>query len=228
MQILADLQHATTNTPHRSSRDLRMDRAEARLLTNDQLATQIDVLGYTAEDPGADEGERVSASDRIAIFAAEMDRRLGLFSSGRSVADPRGDTYAAWREAAAQVRQRADIVDVFDAGGHILNRKAVKLDGTEEWVGPCPVCGGHDRLIVRRRADGRAWCRQCRWSADAIAVAASLIPECGRDWREAIRYLAAPLGIPTPTSKLVRPAPAVARRAADSSNRPVERTVRVG
>jgi phage/plasmid primase-like uncharacterized protein len=50
--------------------------------------------------------------------------------------------------------------------------------------GPCLACGGTDRLVVWRH---RAWCRQCGWSGDAIAIA-RVVWRC--TFREAVRRLA--------------------------------------
>jgi DNA primase len=47
-------------------------------------------------------------------------------------------------------------------------RKVASTHGGE-YAGPCPKCGGRDRLRVWPHAETpRFWCRQCGWSGDAI------------------------------------------------------------
>lgn len=47
--------------------------------------------------------------------------------------------------------------------------KTSKIDGGE-WHGPCPLCGGDDRFMVWPKR-GRAWCRKCKASGDALSWA---------------------------------------------------------
>lgn len=50
-----------------------------------------------------------------------------------------------------------------------------------EWAGPCPLCGGRDRLRAwpsPSKGHPRAWCRQCKRTGDALAWATLL---AGRD-----------------------------------------------
>lgn len=49
-------------------------------------------------------------------------------------------------------------------------KRVAKVNGGE-WCGPCPLCGGVDRLRVwptPAEGHGRAWCRRCGISGDAL------------------------------------------------------------
>lgn len=44
---------------------------------------------------------------------------------------------------------------------------------SNEYHAPCPKCGGEDRLVVwpqPEQGNPRAWCRQCGWSGDVLAL----------------------------------------------------------
>jgi hypothetical protein len=47
--------------------------------------------------------------------------------------------------------------------------KTSKIHGGE-WHGSCPLCGGEDRFMAWPKR-GRAWCRKCKASGDALAWA---------------------------------------------------------
>jgi primase-helicase-like zinc-binding protein len=67
-------------------------------------------------------------------------------------------------------------------GRDALRRVASTNGG--EWAGPCPLCGGEDRLRAwptPGEGSARAWCRQCEFSGDALDWATKLD---GRDPRE--------------------------------------------
>ena len=56
-------------------------------------------------------------------------------------------------------------------GQHDLSRfgfnasKFKKVLGGKEWQGPCPRCGGKDRMVV---SNGMFWCRQCNYSGSLV------------------------------------------------------------
>jgi hypothetical protein len=67
-----------------------------------------------------------------------------------------------------------------DALGEGVLRRVASTSGGE-FAGPCPLCGGQDRLRVWPSpplGTPRAWCRQCQVSGDALAWATRL---AGRD-----------------------------------------------
>ena len=66
----------------------------------------------------------------------------------------------------------------------------MKRKGAHEWAGPCPHCGGEDRFIWRTdNGRQRAFCRQCRWSGDAIQL---LMDFARLTFPEALRVLGMP------------------------------------
>jgi hypothetical protein len=80
-------------------------------------------------------------------------------------------------------------------------RKAGMTNGGEH-CGPCPQCGGADRFRVWPDADKpHAWCRQCGWRPDAIAVLREL---------HGYTYADAAAAVGKPTDRTFTPARQVA------------------
>lgn len=78
-------------------------------------------------------------------------------------------------------------------------RKVASTHGGE-YAGPCPKCGGRDRLRVWPHAETpRFWCRQCGWSGDAIQY---LRDHDGLTYQEACARVGRSLDIP-PRAKAV-------------------------
>lgn len=73
------------------------------------------------------------------------------------------------RQAIEEFKAATDLFDLL--GGERLERQAGTNGG--EWAGPCPLCGGRDRLRVWPRCEGgaRAWCRRCGEQGDALTWA---------------------------------------------------------
>jgi len=157
--------------------------ALARTMTVDALLAESDVLAATVADPGDDwpgDVGRHLAGERLTAITEEITRRerlerMGLFAARESAA-----RHQAWRDVAKAVRERVPMIDVLERGGWPV------FPSGREHHGPCPACGGEDRLVVWTQ---RAWCRQCNLSWDVVAAAESLIPGCG-SFRDALRYLA--------------------------------------
>jgi DNA primase len=67
------------------------------------------------------------------------------------------------RDQIESIRARCDLLALITQDTPL--RKVSSANGGE-WAGPCPFCGGRDRLRVKP-TDGRWWCRQCspgpRW-----------------------------------------------------------------
>lgn len=72
----------------------------------------------------------------------------------------------------------ADIDIVQVARTRIQGMRYKARTGGGEWCGPCPTCGGFDRLVVNGTGGqddrGLFWCRQCGASGDAVALVALL------------------------------------------------------
>jgi DNA primase len=66
--------------------------------------------------------------------------------------------------------------------------KRVASTGGGEWTGPCPHCGGRDRLRLwpEKGTTGRFWCRSCGWSGDGLQMLRDLkglaFPEALKAW----------------------------------------------
>jgi hypothetical protein len=141
-------------------------------------------------DPDAHEFEVTNARPRLQAVNEALDRIDRVSRIARGVASTRDRIYLAWSELARVVRERVDLPELFAMAGWKL-RKAGRSSrrGEDEYAGACPLCGGSDRLRVWSGPNGRAWCRQCEWSADAIAVTRSIVLP-GAGFRDAVSYLA--------------------------------------
>lgn len=169
--------------------------ATARMLSTDALLACGDVLALDLADPDYGDAEtdavaRELAAERQRAVARELERRERLSRTSVGIASPSDARYEAWRELAREVRRRSNVADILRAAGWPLERAGRdRRRGGWEWSGPCPLCGGSDRLRVFDGENGRAWCRQCLWSADAITAVQSLLPGCA-EFRDAVRMLA--------------------------------------
>lgn len=174
----------------------------ARQQSADALLAHLDALDAEIAEPGYDDDSdavaRALATPRRDAIAAELARRERLSRIQAGVASPSDERYEGWRAMTREVRERTDLADVFRAAGWDLRREGRDpRRGGSEWRGPCPLCAGRDRLRVFDGPNGRAWCRRCAWSADAITAAQSLLPGCA-EFRDAVRTLAGWLSLPTP------------------------------
>jgi hypothetical protein len=106
-------------------------------------------------------------------------------------------------------RDLLDRVDLLALIGSETQLHRVAATGGGEYAGPCPFCGGTDRLRVQP-VQRRWWCRQCspdeRWE-DAIAFVRR---RDGCTFPEACTRLGAatPLGPPRRATKVIVPTPA--------------------
>jgi hypothetical protein len=134
---------------------------------------------------------RFDAAERLRAYETELARRARLDRLASGTASPQDRRHAAWSELARTVRQVVSVPEVLHLAGVVPRRVGQNSRrGVAEYHSPCPVCrDGVDRLISWDGPNGRAWCRQCGWSADAIAVTQSLIPECS-EFRDAVKFLA--------------------------------------
>lgn len=173
--------------------------ADYRIAGNAELHATIESLQYDLADleqydPATAEVVRILVGGRLRLATAELARRVALHAAGGDVPDPNAPDYAAWRDLARDLRERADILELFATAGVPLQR-----DGKES-SGPCPLCGGADRFRVWTAEDGRRpgfWCRRCGTSGDAISVYRDLLVP-GASFFDAVRVLALQLGLRTP------------------------------
>jgi len=159
----------------------------ARTMTADALLAEHDVLAATVADPGDDwpgDTGRHLATERLTAVVEEITRRDRLQRQNRYAPRESTERYEAWRDVARVVRERVAMIDVLERAGWPV------FPSGREYHGPCPGCGGEDRLVVWTE---RAWCRQCHLSWDIVKAAESLIPGCG-SFRDALRYLATMAG----------------------------------
>ena len=75
-------------------------------------------------------------------------------------------------EAIRRFNEEACIIQLLeDALAEGVLRRVASTNGGE-WAGPCPLCGGEDRLRVwptPRTGKPGAWCRRCEASGDALS-----------------------------------------------------------
>ncbi|MDP9354535.1 MAG: hypothetical protein M3R02_04500 [Chloroflexota bacterium] len=172
----------------------RLDaQLDARAMGSDALLTWRDVLALDAADPDPDYPGPVGrylATERLAAVETELLRREQLAQATPRLVRAQTQTHNAWRDVARVVRERVEVPDLFHAlAGPIAPAGRNSRRGAPEYSASCPACGGEDRLRLWGGPDGRAWCRQCNWSADVIALAQSFAPGCA-GFRDAVTWLA--------------------------------------
>ncbi len=174
--------------------DIRRDaQVEARSMSTDALLQWRDVLALDVVDPDPDypgPTGRYLASERLAAVHAELVRREQLANTAPHLVQANDRTHEAWLDLARTVKERVDLPGLF----HLLvgsTRPAGRNGrrGAPEFSASCPACGGENRLRLWGGPDGRAWCRQCRWSADVVALAQAYAPGCAA-FRDAVKWLA--------------------------------------
>lgn len=85
----------------------------------------------------------------------------------------------------AQIKQGAGILSII---GRDVSLKRVATTRGGEWAGPCPFCGGQDRLRVQPDR-GLWWCRQCSPNEHWQDVIAYVQQHEGVDFQEAVSRL---------------------------------------
>lgn len=179
--------------PQAQSLTYRDAEAATRHMTADGLLQWRDVMTTDLADDAADYPGPVGrelASERLRAVDAELARRERLSRLNRGVASPSDQRNEQWRELARVVSERIDVPELLAICGVVLTPAGHNgRRGAREYAGSCPLCGGEDRLRCWGGPHGRAWCRQCRWSADAVAIAQSFLPGC-TSFRDAVKWLA--------------------------------------
>lgn len=184
------------STPQPPSLTYKNAEADARQTSPDALMQWKDVLSADLADD--DDVLHELAGERLRAVDAELSRRERLSRLNRGVASPADQRYEQWRELARVVCERIDVVELMAICGHVLKPAGHNARrNVREFSGACPLCGGQDRLRVWGGPNGRAWCRQCRWSADAITIAQSYLPGCS-SFRDAVKWLATMAGTAVP------------------------------
>ena len=203
-----------TATTHRTA-VYDLARADYRWLGTAELLAEGDAqraavaarseLGYA--DPFA--GERLRAA------RDEWASRQRAGATGGH--DRAARHYEAWRSLAQDLRDRADIVAVFEAAGYGFAKA-----GAAEYAGPCPLCVGRDRFRVFVGPPGRYWCRRCDLTGDVVTAARNFLAPAGGPlgFFEALRRLAAMTGVPVPDDReLIARAPATADERTEALDR---------
>lgn len=192
---------ADLSPPQAQSLTYKDAEADCRHKSSDALLQWKDAVVADLADDDADYPGPVGrelAGARLCAIDAELSRRERLSRLNRGVASPSDQRYEQWRELARVVSERIDVVELMAICGHVLTPAGFNTRrNAREYAGSCPVCGGTDRLRCWGGPNGRAWCRQCHWSADAIAIAQSFLPGC-EGFRDAVRTLAIMAGAVVP------------------------------
>lgn len=165
---------------------------EARALSIDALLAEMQVLASDLEDPDPDwpgEAGRWLASERLRAYEAELERKTRIISLPESQAATYAQHHDAWVDLARVVREAIPVPEVLLLVGCPPTRTGTRRSGETEHHGPCPRCGGRDRLVSWDGPRSRCWCRQCDWRADAIRLIREHYPGC-RQFRDAVRMLA--------------------------------------
>ena len=159
--------------------------SDARDSSTDFLLERAEVYALEAADDDPDFPGPVGqylARERLRAIQTELDRRTRILHLDAGQRHQQGKHHAAWTDLARVVRERVDIVEVFVLSGYQLHDT-----GPTEAHAACIVCGGEDRLVIRRDPPGRCWCRRCGWRGDMITLTMYL-RQC--DFRDAVKWLA--------------------------------------
>jgi hypothetical protein len=158
----------------------------ARDYSADALLAFADGFAATVADTDAalpGEVGRHLARERLRAVRAELERRERLSRIAAGVPSPTDRRYQAWRDLARLVRERADMLRVFDLCDHHWRRT-----GRHEAHAACPVCpGGADRLVITAGPPDLCWCRKCGWGGDVVTATMALRQATFRD---AVAWLA--------------------------------------
>lgn len=179
---------------HPPSLVFREAQADARNLSRDVLEAGLDLFESIANESDGDPFERFNASERLRAFIQERDRRDRVDRLTPDQTRRRDRDREAWGSIRDLVKGRVSVPDVLQLAGVPL-RRAGTSRGREEFCGPCPLCGGEDRLRAWSGPAGRLWCRQCRWSTDVIGAASLL---AGDDFHDCVKFLAERAGLAVP------------------------------
>ncbi len=168
-----------------------------------ELRSELEAMAYNFADLEAcygpeSEYARFILTQQQDALQAELTRRERLHAAGLGVPNPHDQRYQEWLALAREVRERADILQVFREAGITLARAGWNSSReAEEWAGACFICGGKDRFRVWRGQRAGYWCRQCGAQGDVLNAVRNVIPGCS-EFFAAVAYLAGRLGMMPP------------------------------
>ncbi len=164
------------------ARDTEID---ARSYSPDAEMAYIATLEVNLNDPNPpswyDETARYADQVRLQVLKADLDRKIRILSIPADRAPKISQDFEAWASLAKTVKEYVSVPELLSLiGCH------VRQTGAHEFHSDCPVCrAGDDRLVIWQN---RCWCRKCDWSADAIVIAQSFLPDATH-FRDAVRIL---------------------------------------
>ena len=143
--------------------------AAARDESADALLAFADAWTSVVADKALPECERLMTGERLRAVRDELIRRDQVSRIDARVTSPASMRYEARRELARRLRERADMLHIFD----LCNYHFIHRQGAKEAHSACPVCGGTDRLVITAGPPDFCWCRRCHWHGDVISVVMS-------------------------------------------------------
>jgi hypothetical protein len=141
--------------------------------TNELEALASAIETFTAGAANSDPFVAYVAGERLRAYQDVYDRRLASLRILNGKATQRDLDRQVWNSLVREVKHHVDVPTVLELGGIALTRHG------HEYHSWCPVCSdGVDRLVSWPNPNSRCWCRRCKWRADVIAAAQSVIPSC--------------------------------------------------
>ncbi len=104
------------------------------------------------------------------VGAGSRLRSPGIHSAAQQLARPGGSS-GSIHDHVRRFRDEHALVQFMEERVGQGSFKRVAATNGGEWAGPCPMCGGDDRLRAwpnPREGHPRAWCRQCHRSGDVL------------------------------------------------------------
>lgn len=104
------------------------------------------------------------------VGAGSRLRRPPIHSAAQQLARS-GGSFSSIHDDVKRFRDEHALVALMEERVGPGSFKRVATTNGGEWAGPCPMCGGDDRLRAwpnPREGHPRAWCRQCHRSGDAV------------------------------------------------------------
>lgn len=165
-------------------------------MSGSELLSRVEAethAGCTVRDTSGDPTHLALIRSHLAPLVRELARRTDRHAAGTGP-DPRAGWIVDLAGVARDLRRVADMRYALDLNGW----DPVRTSSRGELAGRCAFCGGHDRFLVWPASadrDGRAWCRRCGWSGDAVRLYQDL-ENVG--FVRAVEDLAGRFGVPLP------------------------------
>ena len=159
-QVLATM---TTHQKHRYD----AHRAIVRQLDWLGLDREIDSLWAVFSDDATDpDSYVVRYGCFLPLVTAAVDEHVRRKSRPNPIG--RDDRSAKLSELAKIVKDSVTVEQLMrDEAPHLTI-----IPGKRESHSPCPVCGGHDRFILKNETPSWGYCRKCGFAPDVIGLAA--------------------------------------------------------